>query len=59
MQLYGINKIFDLVQDIFNKITNFFDNLNFMMTYGKHKEKSGQPIEYYIITDFINWIDKK
>jgi hypothetical protein len=59
VQLYGINKIFDLVQDIFNKITNFFDNLNFMMTYGKHKEKSGQPIEYYIITDFINWIDKK
>ena len=59
VQLYGINRLCDLIQDIFNKITNIFDNMSLMMSYGKNKDKKAQPIEYYIITDFINWIDKK
>ena len=59
IQLYGINRLCDLIQDIFNKITNIMNNMSLMMSYGKNKDKKAQPIEYYIITDFINWIDKK
>ena len=59
VQLYGINKLYCLIQDTLNKITNFFNDISLMMTYGGNKEKKGQPIEYYIITDLINWIHQK
>ena len=58
IQLYGINNLGNLIYDIFNKITNFFNEIS-LMTYGRNKDKKRQPIEYYIITDLINWIKKK
>ena len=58
LQLYGINKIYSLFQDTIDKITNFFNDLNFI-SYGGNKDRKGQPIEYYLITDLINWIEKK
>ena len=57
IQLYGINKLYILFQEIINKITNFFNNLT-SLTYVGNKDKKGQPIEFYIITDIINWIEK-
>ena len=58
VQLYGINNLGNLVYDTFTKITNFFNEIS-LMTYGRNKDKKRQPIEYYIITDLINWIEKK
>ena len=58
VQLYGINKLFTLFQENYNKLINFFNQIS-MMTYGRNKDKKGQPIEYYIITDLINWIENK
>ena len=58
IQLYGINKLFTLFQENYNKLINFFNQIS-MMTYGRNKDKKGQPIEYYIITDLINWIENK
>ena len=58
IQLYGINKLCSLFQENWNIITNFFSEISLMMTYGKNRDIAGQPIEYYIITDFINWLEK-
>ena len=57
IQLYGINKLFTLFTENFNKISNFFNEIS-LMTYGRNRDRKGQPIEYYIITDLINWIEK-
>ena len=57
IQLYGINKLYSLFQEIIDKITNFFNNLS-SLAYIGNKDIKGQPIEYYIITDIINWIEK-
>ena len=57
IQLYGINKLCCLFQENWNKITNFFNEIS-LMTYGKNRDITGQPIEYYIITDLINWLEK-
>ena len=57
IQLYGINKLYSLFQEIIDKITNFFNSLS-SLAYIGNKDIKGQPIEYYIITDIINWIEK-
>ena len=57
IQLYGINKLCSLFQENWNIITNFFSEIS-LMTYGKNRDIAGQPIEYYIIKDFINWLEK-
>jgi hypothetical protein len=57
VQLYGINKLCSLFQENWNKITNFYNEIS-LMTYGKNRNITGQPIEYYIITDLINWLEK-
>ena len=59
IQLYGINKMFCLLQEILNKIKNILNDIS-MITYGgKKDDKKRQPIEYYILTDFIDWLEEK
>ena len=58
LQLYGISKLCSLFQDLYNKIINFYNEMS-LLTYGGNKEnKRKHPIEYYIITDLINWLEK-
>ena len=59
IQLYGINKFYTLSLDLLKKVLNLFNEMN-LMTYGENKEnKKVEPIEFYIITDLIDWIENK
>ena len=58
LQLYGISKLCSLFQEIYSKIINFYNEMS-LLTYGANSEnKRKHPIEYYIITDLINWLEK-
>ena len=57
IQLYGINKLFYLVQGFYNCIMDYFNKINLLLS-----SKNNDDIrltEYYIITDIIDWIDHK
>ena len=56
IQLYGINKLFYLVQGFYNYIMDYFNKINLMLS-SKNNDDI-RLIEYYIITDIIDWIDQ-
>ena len=39
IQLYGINKLFTLFTENFNKISNFFNEIS-LMTYGRNRDNT-------------------
>ena len=57
IQLYGINKLFSLVQSLYNNIIDYSNRINLMLS-SKNNDDI-RLIEYYIITDIIDWIDPK
>ena len=57
IQLYGINKLFYLVQSFYNYIMDYFNKINLMLSSKDNDDI--RLIEYYFITDIIDWIDHK
>ena len=57
VQLYGINKLIYLVQSFYDNIMNYLNKLNLILS--SKNDDDIRLIEYYIITDFIDWIDNK
>ena len=57
IQLYGINKLFSLVQSLYNNIIEYSNRINLMLSSKNNNDI--RLIEYYIITDIIDWIDPK
>ncbi len=57
IQLYGINKLLGLVQGLYNSIMDYLNKINLMLSSKNNNDI--RLIEYYIITDIIDWIDPK
>ena len=57
IQLYGINKLFSLVQSFYNNIIDYSNRINLMLS--RKNNDDIRLIEYYIITDIIDWIAPK
>ena len=57
IQLYGINTLFYLIQSAYNYLMNLINQLCLMLS-SKNTDDI-RLIEYYIITDIIDWIDQK
>ena len=57
IQLYGINNLFYLIQSAYNYLMNLINQLCLMLS-SKNTDDI-RLIEYYIITDIIDWIDQK
>ena len=55
IQLYGINNLFFLVQNLYNNIIDYWNKLNLILSSKSNDDI--RLIEYYIITDIIDWID--
>ena len=57
IQLYGINKIISLVQNSYNCIINYMNDFN--LWFSDKNSENIRLMEYYTITDIIDWIDNK
>ena len=57
IQLYGINKIISLVQNSYNCIINYLNDFN--LWFSDKNSENIRLMEYYTITDIIDWIDNK
>ena len=58
VQLYGINKLIFLVQNFYDNIMHYWNAMNSLLS-SKNYDDGIRLIEYYIITDIIDWIDYK
>ena len=57
IQLYGINNLFYLMQSGYDYVMNLLNKICQMLS-SKNNDDI-RLIEYYIITDIIDWIDHK
>ena len=57
IQLYGINNLFYLIQSGYDYLMNLLNKICLMLSSKNNDDK--RLIEYYIITDIIDWIDLK
>ena len=57
IQLYGINNLFYLIQSAYDYLMNLINQLCLKLS-SKNTDDI-RLVEYYIITDIIDWIDQK
>ena len=57
IQLYGINNLFYLIQSGYDYVMNLLNKICLLLS-SKNNDDI-RLIEYYIITDIIDWIDQK
>ena len=55
IQLYGINNLLYLIQSGYDYLMNLMDKISLMLSSKNNGDI--RLIEYYIITDIIDWID--